>query len=169
MATINVKEQVRGPYDHAYVRPVSIESDWFTMIAAGGVDDADTGKNPDTWAAMADHNTLKVDGLGTMLMLRQVYDDAVSSVTTDVTVRVVGRSGDSDEWMSIPNRSGDHTADLAIDTSNDLQDGSSGYTSVDKDANVWDVMGCNEVIVQIATPVSTNGNDALAIIQGKMI
>jgi hypothetical protein len=173
--TVNAEDYAVDPKGAGLVRPVQQATQWATVIEATYADDADTETDPDDLAVKAGHHVFNINGFGTMIMARLAYDDAVSSVTADIVVEAFGRTGgrvkdaDSDEWMRLPTRDGSTSAELTIANSTDHDDGASNFTQVDKDAHVWDLMGCDEVVFKVATALNTNGDDAVAYVEAKII
>jgi hypothetical protein len=67
--------------------------------------------------------------------------------------------------MVLPNKAGD--IDITIsDSSTDTTDGTTTLTTVDPDAHVVDLLGCNQIIVGVKT---ARDNNDTGFILGKMI
>ncbi len=162
--------QAKGAY-HKLTRPAQLTSRWRTIIDAGGMDnqDAATITDPDAEITESTTHILKVGEVGTTLRLRLRYDDGTSSVTNDAVIKVFGRHSSADPWQNLENRGGAITTTMTIATTTDVSDGTDNFTAVDATDHAWDLDGCDEVLVGVVTLLNTNGNDALASLEAKVI
>lgn len=162
--------------DAKLIAAISLTSDWQTMIAAndgsdGGPESADaaTITNPTTQITKATRRIyLRQGKAGMFLVLRLGYDDALT-VTVDPVVAVFGRKNSSGKWERLRNRAGALTGTLATDITNDVTDGTLKYTTVHHDNNMWDVLGCNEILVGVQTALAGTGTTTNSIVEGKVI
>ena len=151
-------------------RPAQIPAIWNTIIDAGGLDSADAGTitDPNTEITDADRHIGKVGKLGTTLRLRLQYDDGVSSITTDAIIKVFGRTG-TEPWQILTNRAGNISVTMTITFASDVSDGTNNWTTVLPNDHAWDLDGCDEILVGVETILNTDANDALALLQAKVI
>lgn len=146
--------------------PVSLQTGWTTVRDAGGVDAADASPliNPDSSITASTAHVWDLGKIGgTGFVLRFAYR---STVSTSPVVRVFGRFDASDDWMVLPNRSGDDTIELTVDTTNDMTDGTDKFTTVVLDDHYVDAMGCKYILVGVSTAQS-GGTASVSYIQAK--
>tara|TARA_R110002020_G_scaffold145739_1_gene319957 strand:- start:83 stop:616 length:534 start_codon:yes stop_codon:yes gene_type:complete len=169
MPTVNIRSEDLS-------KPVQIHSFWTKVHENTKVaNDATLNDPEDDITANA---RLLFAPFGTSLVLCHGYTSAVGGVTTQPVVKVFGRTVNSSsettmtasdgvrgQWMVLPNKAG--AIDITIsDASTDTTDGTTTLTTVDPDAHVVDLLGCNQIIVG----VKTARNDAdTGFILGKMI
>lgn len=169
MPTVNVLSE-------DVTKPVQIHSFWTKVHENTKAADDATLNDPED--DITDNARLLFCPLGTSLVLCHGYTSAVGGVTTQPVVKVFGRTvhdpsettmtaldGVRGQWMVLPNKAGN--IDITIsDSSTDTTDGTTTLTTVDPDAHVVDLLGCNQIIVG----VKTARNDAdTGFILGKMI
>jgi len=149
--------------------PVSLQSEWSTARDAGGVDAADASPLIDATGSIT-ASTAKILELGkaggTGLIFRFAYQ---GSVATSPVIRVFGRTNPSEQWMILPNKSGDDTITLTVDTTNDGSDGAgtpTRYTTVVLDEHYVDAMGCKYILVGVQT-AQGGGTAGVSFIQAK--
>jgi len=158
-------------------KPVQIHSFWTKVHEDSKTQDDATLNDPEEHID-SNASLLLFAPIGTSLVLCHGYTGSVGSVTTQPVVKVFGRTvATSDEttmtasdgvrgqWMVLPNKAGD--IDITIsDSAADTTDGTTSLTTVDPDAHVVDLLGCNQIIVGIKTAAvdCTTG-----FILGKMI
>lgn len=150
--------------------PQSMTARWNTVIDAGGLDDADaaTITDPDAEITTSNRHILNRQGKGTLLLLRAVYDDGVSGVTSPV-VQVFGRADDSEPWTCLANKAGDFKVTITFDTTNDASNGTLNFTNPDWTNHVWDCQGCEQLLVGVATAASGTGTFTTAYLEAKVI
>lgn len=153
-----------------YVAPVSLASAWQTIIDPGGVatQDAATITNPDSQIDNDTTHPFETDGIGTYLLLRLGYDDALTSITNPV-LRVFGRSSSSDIWMPLPLRDNSGLNVTLTTGADDTTDGTLKYTTPNFDSRCVDLLGCSQVLVGVQTALAGTGSTANAIVQIKII
>tara|TARA_S200002703_G_scaffold21909_1_gene18566 strand:- start:2625 stop:3158 length:534 start_codon:yes stop_codon:yes gene_type:complete len=157
-------------------KPVQIHSFWAKVHDNSKVADDSTLNDPeDNITANA---RLLFCPLGTSLVLCHGYTGSVNSVSTQPVVKVFGRTvsdasettltaldGVRGQWMVLPNKAG--SIDITIsDSATDTTDGTTTLTTVDPDAHVVDLMGCNQILVGIKT---ASAGSTTGFILGKMI
>ena len=142
-----------GDHGSQITRPAQIASTWTivhtTPEAYDGDSDGAVITRPDN-VASAGTQYVNAEGKGTSLVLMHRYDDGESSGTSPI-VNVFGRSGDSDPWCRLKNKSDAIDATLTADFTNDVEDGTFAYTTPDPDDHVFDLLGCNQVLVAVKT------------------
>lgn len=162
---------VFNPTDGLYeVYPASLTAQWVTIIDAGGADDQDaaTITNPTTQIVLSTRHILLRGNQGTILLLRLVYDDGLTSITNPV-VKVFGRSLSTEIWQLLKTKAAALTGTLTTATSTDVTDATNNYTTPDYDTQSWDCLGCAEILVGIQTALAATGTVTTAYIQAKII
>lgn len=153
-------------------RPAQIPSPWVTVIDVGGMDAVDNLPitNPATHITATTHHIGKVGKRGTTLRLRMRYDDADATLTTDAVIAVFGRYNSTDAWMQLLTKAGNRTTTMTTDYTNDVEDGTDGYTQVHPENHAFDLEGCDEFLVGVEVVYAVSGGDAtLASLQAKII
>lgn len=165
------------PRTQQTVAPVQIVNQWVQVIDAGSLETSQGSPitNPDTEIIGGTHSLLhhlfQLREVGTTLRMRLKYDRATTAVTTDLVVQVFGRVGGSgDQWQRLVNKDGSYTTTLTIAVATDVDDGTA-FQSTDPHPTeaAWDLDGCSEVLVGVNVILNTDGNDALALIEAKVI
>lgn len=156
------------------VHVAQVPSPWVDVIDEGGMDGADNSGNdiliPDTQVTASDHHIGKCGKRGTAILLRMVYDDAVTSVTADAVVQVFGRYDSDDPWQRLVNKNDEIDITMTVTVATDLEDGTVAYTHVDQSEHWVDLNGCDEFLVGVKTAWNgADGNDAAAKLQAKVI
>lgn len=152
------------------VAPMSMSSGWQTIIRAGGVNSADasTITNPTTQITRSTTSLFTRHSTGTYIALRLGYD-AAATIATNVVVKVFGRSDSNQTWDRLLTKGSQAMSAALAPTATDVTDGSLKYTTVTLE-NLWDCLGCSELLVGIETALTVSaGTATTAIIQAKMI
>jgi|9_EtaG_2_1085328.scaffolds.fasta_scaffold00172_7 hypothetical protein len=158
-------------------KPVQIHSFWTKVHEDSQVADDATLNDPED-DITSDKSLLLFAPIGTSLVLCHGYTGSVNSVSTQPVVKVFGRTvadasettltaldGVRGQWMVLPNKAG--SIDITIsDSATDTTDGTTTLTTVDPDAHVVDLMGCNQILVGIKT---ASAGSTTGFILGKMI
>ena len=165
------------PHGEGIVQPVQIINPWVDVIDAGSLDtaqgtpilDPDADIIGDANAEL--HHILHTIHQGTTLRARMLYDRATSTVTTEAVIQAFGRyEAGTDEWMRLVAKDGNYTSELSIDLTNDTDDGTIFFaTAAHPSVLAWDLDGCAQVLFGVNVALNTNGNDALAKLQAKII
>jgi len=117
--------------------PVSIINDWVDICTAPeAADNAGSTVVAPLAITRAEQNRLRNHGYGTTLQIRLKYDDGIGTVTSPV-VQPFGFDGNNAPQRLV-DAEGEHELTLTIDLTNDVQDGTYGYTApveVDMDGN----------------------------------
>lgn len=156
------------------VSPCSINSHWETAIDAGGMDDQDAAviTNPDTQIILSTRHPIHKGLVGTQLLFRLVYDDGLTAIT-DPIVKWFGRTGDSQVWQLLKNRSGGITTTITTQASDDgatdVTDGTFLYTTPDYETQAIDCLGCDTFFVGLETALAGTGDVTTAFLQVKSI
>mgnify|MGYP003153645237 FL=1 len=145
-------------------QPVQLNSFWMTACDNSEQQDSSgTITNPLSHITDSDKRIISVPH-GTNLVVCHRYTDG-ATVSTAPVVQVFGRTvsplreqGASDTtssnsvggFMRLVNKAGQVDIPLS-DSTTDLDDGTFEYTTVDPDAHVVDLMGCNQVLIGIKT------------------
>lgn len=153
-------------------RPVQIHSGWVTLLKAGQIATADNGGsdvvNPDTQVDAGNDEILDTRGRATLLLATLGYDDELSGIT-DPVVQFFGRlKSEGGEWMRLQTIARAISMTMTTDTAKDATDGTLKYTTVDIQNTVIDLMGCDEVIARVVTPLGGTGatNNAILRVKG---
>lgn len=151
------------------VAPVSMTAGWVTIIDAGGmtVQDAATITNPTTQITSSTRHILRREAKGTHLLLRMQFDDGLTSIT-DPVVKVFGRTGNQD-WEIIKTAVITPADTATITTTSYSENGTDKFTTPDTSSQVWDCLGCAEVIVGIQTVLAGTGTASTAKLWAKFI
>lgn len=162
--------RLRKSPDNLYgaVAPCSISGPWITVIDAGGMDDQDaaTITNPDTQIILSTRHEIIRGLVGTLLLLRLVYDDGLTLITNPV-VKVFGRTG-SQAWQLLKTGAGALTATLTT-AATDTTDGTYLYTTPELNSQTWDCLGCERLLVGIETALAGTGTVTNAYLEAKII
>lgn len=168
--TVTVDSDPRKIADQ--VCPTSVTSVWSTIIDAGGMDQTDNSGNPirNPTASITDstRHIFQRRALGTLLLLRLVYDDGITGVT-DPVVAVFGRTK-GQVWQLLKTRALAITGTIATSLTTDVTDGTNNYTTPDYSTTCWDCLGCDEILVGVQTALAAGvGTVATAYLEGKFI
>lgn len=172
-----IAPRAKLPHGEGIVQPVQMINPWVDVIDAGSLDTAQGTPilDPDVdiiGDALANlHHILNTIHQGTTLRVRMAYDRATSAVVSDCVIQAFGRyEAGVDEWMRLADKAGNYTHTLTIDLTNDTDDGSVfNYTEAHPSILAWDLDGCAQVLFGVNAALNTNGNDALAKLQAKII
>jgi len=177
-ATINATAYVReDPLDNFRdIYPIQRQAKWFTVMTAGGINvqDAATITDPDAEIVSASNSIIRVDGAGTLLMLRMKYDDGITGPTEPI-IKVFGRlanrnsASETDDWMILANKVNNISVTIDIALSTDVSDGTWNWTHPHWDAHVWDLAGCNEVLIGVETALAATGTVNTATVEAKIM
>ena len=169
MPTVNIRSEDLS-------KPVQIHSFWTKVHENTKVANDSTLNDPEDDITV--NARLLFAPFGTSLVLCHGYTSAVGGVTTQPVVKVFGRTVNSSnettmtasdgvrgQWMVLPNKAG--SIDITIsDSATDTTDGTTTLTTVDPDAHVVDLLGCNQILVGIKT---ASAGSTTGFILGKMI
>ena len=158
-------------------KPTQIHSFWTKMHEDSKTGDYSTLNDPEDDIGSTASRILSAP-VGTHLVLCHGYTGSVNSVSTQPVVKVFGRTvvdqtdrtmtasdGVRGQWMVLPNKAGN--IDITIsDSATDTTDGTTTLTTVDPDAHVVDLLGCNQILVGIKT---ASAGSTTGFILGKMI
>lgn len=181
------------------VTPSSLVSDWINVSSGLSLDTAPVYTNPMTMGidtSLTLPNTKpfhRVEGLGTNIRVRLVYDNAHSAIGTPPAYLLLGRKrkqslsnlpnipgdyangeGGGSAWQYLPNRAGTIIVATAPDLVNDLKFtvGATTLRATTPDAsiNTHDCDGCNEFwLIPMTAIIATNGTYALDRYETKII
>lgn len=153
------------------VVPVSLISEWQTVIAAGEVASQDAGGTivePDTDISRDGFRMYSANG-GTTLLLRLGYDPTLTSITAPELV-VFGRTGD-DAWTLLTTRESTPSLDVTLTpAATDAVTDGLAYTTVSLTEHALDCRGCDRFKIGVKTAL--NGSTGVlinAIVQAKLI
>lgn len=155
------------------VIPVSLTSEWQTIITAGNIATADnsgTIAEPDEDIDGVGRLMFRKGGNGgTTLLLRLGYDPTLTSITAPV-VKVFGKTGD-DAWDHLTTRESTPSLDVTLTpAATDAVTDGLAYTTVSLTAHALDCLGCSDFIVGVKTALNgSTGSEATAILQAKFI
>lgn len=158
--------------DVQLVAPVSLTSDWVTLIGAGRIATQDgvvagTITNPvlDIISVLT-RPLLRRGRAGTTLLLSMGY---AGTPSTNPVVAVFGRT-QTGRWQRLKNKAGATSCTLTPSPDTDVTDGTLKYTDPDIVNNAFDGMGCDEFIAGVLTAYAVSaGSTATTILQGKLI
>jgi len=145
--------------------PAAPRSTFQTAVADGlpATIDAATITNPTTQITRAGTNLLTVQGRGTFLIVRLAYDDGLTSITSP-TVKVFGRANSGEPWRILRTRGGAISAQL-LTAATDATDGTLEYTTPDLTTNVWDLQGCDQILIGVEVALAGTGTTSNARIE----
>lgn len=150
MGTKNVYFQHHGQA----VMPVSGSCAWTTVMTAGlDAADSNAATTPFTHgvtvaASTTRHIFNRMQRAGTRIWARVKYN---GTITTDPVLVLFGRAKDATEWQRLTNLAGAYEVTISEDSTNDISDGTSKYTSPDTTNHVWDTAGCEEFFFAVKT------------------
>lgn len=162
---VNAAENCRPSNTNELTTPVSVSSDWMTVVDATGADGADAATITDPVAEITNPTSHKVivNRRGTTFLCRGKYDDGDSAPTENV-VQIFGKDS-SGLWMKLNDAAGNHKLTLTVDTTNDVSDGTHNWTEPVE----VDMQGCTEILVGISIAYADgDGTPAAASIEGKI-
>ncbi len=149
-------------------------SPWQTVISAGGVTIEDNSGNPITIPSTQITSSTRVpllrqNSLGRYIQCRLVYDDGISVIVDSPEIVWFQRAAPTEAWSLMKNRAGNLAGELTIDQTNDVQDGTYGYTTVDSDRTTWEIAGGDEFLPGILTAIDATGTLSNARIEARII
>ena len=168
IATASIAQTITGYSGITPPRPVteaSARATFQTAISAGLVATADaaTVTNPTTQVTRAGTGIIRTDGGGTFVIVRLAYDDGLTAITAP-TIKVFGRANISEPWRILRSRGGAISTQL-LTASTDATDGTLNYTTPDLTSNVWDVQGCDQLLIAVETALAGTGTTSNATVQ----
>jgi hypothetical protein len=144
--------------------PVSLFSNWKTVIDAGGVDDVASSLVDPGLMDDSDHHYFYMT-TGTAVLVMMAYDDAATGVTADLVINVYGKdTGSTPKWCVLKDENGNQNITLTADTTNDIDinDDSSGTDPIRIDA-----LGSRTLLFLVKTAFAGNGDDTVAYLLAK--
>jgi hypothetical protein len=146
--------------------PVSLFSNWKTVIDAGGVDSvASSLVDPGGLTTSTDHHYFYMT-TGTAALVMMAYDDAATGVTADLVINVYGKdTGSTPKWCVLKDENGNQNITLTADATNDIDinDDSSGTDPIRIDA-----LGSRTLLFLVKTAWNgSNGDNAVAYLLAK--
>ncbi len=164
---VKAADNCRPSNTNKLTTPVSISSDWFTVVDPTGADGADGGSgtitNPVAEITNSTSHKVVVNRRGTTFLCRGKYDDGDTAPTENV-VQIFGKDSNG-LWMKLTDASGTHKLTLAVDTTNDVSDGTHNWTEPVE----VDMQGCSEILVGISIAYADgDGTPTAAGIEGKI-
>lgn len=167
-ATILYKPVYNNP---TKVAPLSLTSNWQTIVEAGGVNVADAAAitNPVTQITRVTTRPFSRDGEGTQLLLKLRYDAGLASPTPPVVV-IFGKTT-IDDYDDLPNRNGAYLVTIGMDTTNDILNAAGTFktTKINLTQLAWDCLGTNDYLIGITRALSGTGTVNNATILAKII
>lgn len=145
--------------------PAAPRATYQTVVAAGlpATIDAATITNPLTQITRAGTSLLTVQGRGTFLIVRLAYDAGLTGITSP-TVKVFGRANSGEPWRLLRTRGGAINAQL-LTAATDVTDGTLDYTTPDLTSNVWDLQGCDQILIGVEVALAGTGTTSNARIE----
>lgn len=161
--------KITGEYEGVQiVNPTSVESAWSELLLPGACDDTVSVTDADAIFEQSVANVLMPAGNGTLLVLALEYDDAVTSVTSNLVVNVFGRDVNGIPYR-IQDANGTTDITMTIDATNDIVTGDGAAGRNVTVLKTLDVLGAKEVAIGVKTAINTDGDDALARLLGRMV
>jgi hypothetical protein len=145
--------------------PAAPRATFQTVVAAGlpaTIDNA-TITNPVTQITRSGTSLLTTQGRGTFLVVRLAYDAGLTAITAP-TVKVFGRGNSGEPWRILRTRGGALNAQL-LTAATDATDGTLDYTTPDLTTNVWDLQGCDQILVGVEAALAGTGTTSNARIE----
>lgn len=164
-AAVKAASNCRPSNQNFLAVPVSVSSDWITVVDAGGADNQDASNITDPTAEITESTThlLLVEMRGTTCLIRGKYDAGDTSPTNNV-IQVFGLDANN-KWMQLLDASGTRKLTLTTAETTDVSDGTSKWTVPVE----VDIQGCRTVLVGVTTAYAdADGLPALASIEAKI-
>ena len=154
----------RPDNDNQLTIPVSIASEWMTVVDATGADGADnaTITDPDVQINNSTTHKVEVQGRGTTVLIRGKRAVGDSGITANV-VQVFGKDLNG-LWMRLLDASGNHKLTLSIDGTNDVRTTTFAWT----ESVEVDMQGCTEILVGVSIAYAATGDATVATIEAKI-
>jgi hypothetical protein len=146
--------------------PVSLFSNWKTVIDAGGVDSvASSLVDPGGLTTSTDHHYFYMT-TGTAALVMMAYDDAATGVTADLVINVYGKdTGSTPKWCVLKDENGNQDITVTADVTNDID---INDDSIGTDPIRIDALGSRIILFQVKTAWNgANGVDAVAYLLAK--
>jgi len=159
----------KGGHDNPVqtTRPAQFAAAWKTAAVAGiiNVQDASTITDPDAEITGATNKTF-FSIVGTLLRVRVMYDDGVSSITNPI-IKLFGRLNDGDKWQIMQNMDEQIRTTITLDTTNDISNGTVNWTLADLNAHTFDKDGCEEFLLGVEVALAATGTVTTATVEFK--
>lgn len=145
--------------------PVSLFSNWKTVIDAGGVDSVGDIDDPGALTTSSTHHYFYMT-TGTAALVMMAYDDAEDGVTANLVINAYGKdTGSTPKWCVLKDENGNQDITVTADVTNDIDinDDSMGTDPIRIDA-----LGSRIILFQVKTAWNgANGDDAVAYLLAK--
>lgn len=160
MAVGTAKPEMHPIHKPGATLPISIGSDWQAVNTAPTTTDNSTNTvvNPGG-ITRAEITKLHVGGYGTTAQVRLRYDNSPTPTVSPV-VQCFGQDG-AGNWQRLVNINGTHEVTLTIDETNNVNNGTYGWTDAEATFAEFDLKGCQFLLVAVKTAfaatTTTNG------------
>lgn len=162
------------------VQPTSISAGWQTLgfVVTGTTAVTVGALGANTLSVATSIPFYRINGVGTNLRIRVIYDDDATAVATALKYKLWGRKTPevsavavNEDWQVLQNRAGDYTVTPTFDPTNDTAIASDyRATGADIDECTHDCDGCDEFFIEITQGMAlTGGDDANARFQVKIL
>lgn len=144
--------------------PVSLFSNWKTVIDAGGVDSVGDIDDPGALTTSSDHHYFYMT-TGTAALVMMAYDDAEDGVTANLVINAYGKdTGSTPKWCVLKDENGNQDITVTADVTNDIDinDDSMGTDPIRIDA-----LGSRIILFQVKTAFAGNASDSAAYLLAK--
>lgn len=156
------------------IRPAQHVTQWIPCGRTGDLDAAnaaDSGNDPTAFT----RTPMSVGSMGTNLRVRLNYDDGDTTIGVTPIVRVYGRTRSPSApanhvgWQILHNRAQEIDVPLTA-AATDVLVGGRLVTRANQETHMWDLDGCDEIVVSVRTAYeATVGDASLAFIEIKVI
>ena len=145
--------------------PVSLFSNWKTVIDAGGVDSVGDIDDPGALTTSSTHHYFYMT-TGTAVLVMMAYDDNESGVTANLVINAYGKdTGSTPKWCVLKDENGNQDITVTADVTNDID---INDDSIGTDPIRIDALGSRIILFQVKTAWNgANGDDAVAYLLAK--
>lgn len=145
--------------------PVSLFSNWKTVIDAGGLTSAGDIDDPGALTTSSDHHYFYMT-TGTAALVMMAYDDAEDGVTANLVINAYGKdTGSTPKWCVLKDENGNQDITVTADVTNDID---INDDSIGTDPIRIDALGSRIILFQVKTAWNgANGVDASAYLLAK--
>lgn len=151
--------------------PISLTSNWQTIIEAGGVNVADASliTNPATQITRVTTRPFSRKGEGTTILIKLRYDAGLASPTSPI-IQLFGKTT-TDDYDCVVNRAGSALSTIGMDTVNDILNpaGTFKSTLINYTTLAYDCGGFDDFLLGIARALSGTGTVNNATILARIV
>ena len=145
--------------------PVSLFSNWKTVIDAGGLTSAGDIDDPGALTTSSTHHYFYMT-TGTAVLVMMAYDDNESGVTANLVINAYGKdTGSTPKWCVLKDENGNQDITVTADVTNDID---INDDSIGTDPIRIDALGSRIILFQVKTAWDgASGDDTVAYLLAK--